>query len=76
MKYVRLAAAAAHPLVGRFGKPVSLLDYLHLLAVVAGQIGLEHLLIGIFYHSVFLFGSIMRIFGHNAELRELKKEKI
>jgi acanthoscurrin-2 len=40
---IRLAAAAADTLVSRFGKPVGPLDYLHLLAVVGGQIAVEHL---------------------------------
>jgi hypothetical protein len=40
MEYVRLPAAAAYALVGLLGKPVGLLDDLHLLAVVALQIGL------------------------------------
>ena len=54
VQYVRLARAAAHTGMGVFGEAVGPLDNLHFLAVVAGQIAVEHIAEGVVHHPVFL----------------------
>ena len=64
MQYVGFATAAAHSLMGGLGESERPLDYLYLLAMIARKVGPEHILIGVFYHPVFLFGRHYLIFGH------------
>ena len=54
---IRLAGAAAHSLVRLLGKAVCTLDDLHLLAVIAAQVAIEHVGKGSFDHAVFFFRS-------------------
>ena len=51
---VRLARAAADAGVSVLGEPVGPLDYLYFLAVVAGQIAVEHIAESFVDHPVFL----------------------